>query len=399
MRRILRKKFELGLFDDPYQFSDLKREKKVLNDPQHRVAARDVARKSIVLLKNRNKTLPLRAAAQHCRHRAAGQGQARPGRQLDCAGRHHPDYLPARRPDQARRQEHQIRYAKGCEVEGSSRAGFAAAVETAKAADVVVLAVGETWDMSGEAKSRTDIHLPGVQEELFQALKATGKPIVVVLMAGRPLIFNTIADQADAVLYGWFPGSEGGAALADVLFGDYNPGGKLPSTFPRNMGQIPLNYQQYNTGRPVTKPGDIRYKSAYIDAPNTPRYAFGHGLSYTTFKYDALKIDKASLAAGQSAQVQLTVTNTGKAAGEEVVQLYLRDLVASVARPLKELKDFQKISLRPGETKTVTFTLTPDKLAFYNRQLQWAAEPGEFQVMLGSASDDIRLESRLTLLP
>ncbi|MBC6700187.1 beta-glucosidase BglX [Hymenobacter sp. BT190] len=399
VRRILRKKFELGLFEDPYRFSDLKREKKVLSDPQHRVAARDAARKSIVLLENRNNTLPLaqpRSIAVIGPLAKAKRDLA--GSWIVLADTTQITSLHDGLTKRAGKNT-QIRYAKGCEVEGSSRAGFAAAVETAKAADVVVLAVGETWDMSGEAKSRTDIHLPGVQEELFQALKATGKSIVVVLMAGRPLIFNTIADQADAVLYGWFPGSEGGAALADVLFGDYNPGGKLPSTFPRNMGQIPLNYQQYNTGRPVTKPGDIRYKSAYIDAPNTPRYAFGHGLSYTTFKYDALKIDKASLAAGQSTQVQLTVTNTGKVAGEEVVQLYLRDPVASVARPLKELKDFQKISLRPGETKTVTFTLTPDKLAFYNRQLQWAAEPGEFQVMLGSASDDIRLESRLTLLP
>ncbi|WBA40864.1 beta-glucosidase BglX [Hymenobacter canadensis] len=399
VRRILRKKFELGLFEDPYKFSDLKREKKVLNDPQHRVAARDAARKSIVLLENRNNTLPLaqpRSIAVIGPLAKAKRDLA--GSWIVLADTTQITSLHDGLSKRAGKNT-QIRYAKGCEVEGSSRAGFAAAVETAKTADVVVLAVGETWDMSGEAKSRTDIRLPGVQEELFQALKATGKPIVVVLMAGRPLIFNTIADQADAVLYGWFPGSEGGTALADVLFGDYNPGGKLPSTFPRNMGQIPLNYQQYNTGRPVTKPGDIRYKSAYIDAPNTPRYAFGHGLSYTTFKYDALKIDKASLAAGQSAQVQLTVTNTGKVAGEEVVQLYLRDLVASVARPLKELKDFQKISLRPGETKTVTFTLTPDKLAFYNRQLQWAAEPGEFQLMLGSASDDIRLESRLTLLP
>ncbi|AHJ98428.1 beta-glucosidase BglX [Hymenobacter swuensis] len=399
VRRILRKKFELGLFDDPYRFSDLKREKKVLNDPQHRVAARDAARKSVVLLENRNNTLPL--AQQRTIAVIGPLAKAK----RDLAGSwivladttqitslH--DGLTKRAGKNA-----QIRYAKGCEVEGDSRAGFAQAVETAKAADVVVLALGETWDMSGEAKSRTDIHLPGVQEELFQALKATGKPIVMVLLAGRPLIFNTIADQADAVLYGWFPGSEGGTALADVLYGDYNPGGKLPSTFPRAVGQIPLNYQQYNTGRPVTKPGDIRYKSAYIDAPNTPRYAFGHGLSYTTFKYDNLKLSQPTMQAGQTVTLQCTVTNSGKVAGEEVVQLYLRDLVASVARPLKELKDFQKISLKPGETKTLTFTIDQNKLAFYNRKLEWQAEPGDFQLMLGSASDDIRLESKLTLLP
>ncbi|QNH62461.1 beta-glucosidase BglX [Hymenobacter sediminicola] len=399
VRRILRKKFELGLFDDPYRFSDLKREKKVLNDPQHRLAARDAARKSVVLLENRNNTLPL--AQQRTIAVIGPLAKAK----RDLAGSWivlaDTTQITSLHDGLAKRagKNTQIRYAKGCEVQGDSRAGFAQAVETAKAADVVVLAVGETWDMSGEAKSRTDIRLPGVQEELFQALKATGKPVVVVLMAGRPLIFNTIADQADAVLYGWFPGSEGGTALADVLYGDYNPGGKLPSTFPRAVGQIPISYQQYNTGRPVTKPGDIRYKSAYIDAPNTPRYAFGHGLSYTTFKYDNLKLSQPSLAAGQTATLQCTITNTGKATGEEVVQLYLRDLVASVARPLKELKDFQKIMLKPGETRTVTFTITPDKLAFYNRQLQWQAEPGDFQLMLGSASDDIRLESKLTLLP
>jgi beta-glucosidase len=399
VRRILRKKFELGLFDDPYRFSDLKREKKVLSDPQHHVAARDAARKSMVLLENRNNTLPLTQQrtiavigplAKAKRDLAGSWIVLADTTQITSLY----DGLTRRAGKNA-----SIRYAKGCAVEGNSRAGFEQAVETALAADIVVLALGETWDMSGEAKSRTDIHLPGVQEELFQALKATGKPIVVVLMAGRPLIFNTIADQADAVLYGWFPGSEGGTALADVLYGDYNPSGKLPSTFPRNVGQLPLNYQQYNTGRPVTKPGDIRYKSAYIDAPNTPRYAFGHGLSYTTFKYDNLKLSEPRMQASQTVTLQCTVTNVGKVAGEEVVQLYLRDVVASVARPLKELKDFQKISLKPGETKTVTFTIDQNKLAFYNSKLQWRAEPGKFNLMVGSASDDIRLESTVELLP
>jgi beta-glucosidase len=273
-------------------------------------------------------------------------------------------------------------------------------VATAKNADLIVLAVGESWDMSGEAKSRTDIHLPGVQEELFKALKATGKPVAVVVFGGRPLIFDAIAEKADAILYAWWPGSEGGTALADVLYGDYNPAGKLPMTFPRAVGQITIAYnQQYNTGRPVTKPGSIRYKSAYIDAPNTPRYAFGHGLSYTTFRYSDLKISQTQLKADESAQVSFILTNTGKVAGEEVAQLYLRDLVASVVRPLKELKDFRKISLKPGESKTVTFPIDKDKLAFYNAKLEWQAEPGTFNLMVGSASDDIRLESALELLP
>ncbi|GAB3830273.1 beta-glucosidase BglX [Hymenobacter jeollabukensis] len=397
VRRILRKKFELGLFDDPYRFSDEKREKQVLNDPQHRVAARDIARKSVVLLKNDNHALPLaqpRSIALIGPLAKAKRDLA--GSWVVLADTAQITSVHEGLTKRAGKNT-QVRYAKGCEVQGDSRAGFAAAVEAAKASDVVVLCVGETWDMSGEAKSRTDIGLPGVQTELFQVLKATGKPVVVILMAGRPLVFNQIADQADAILYGWWPGSEGGHALADVLFGDYNPAGKLPSTFPRSLGQVPISYQLYNTGRPVTKPGDIRYKSAYIDSPNTPRYAFGHGLSYTSFKYDGLKLSQPTMAAGQTVQLQCTVTNTGKVAGEEVVQLYLRDLVASVARPLKELKDFQKISLKPGETKTLTFTIDQDKLAFYNAKLEWVAEPGDFQLMIGSASDDIRLESKLTL--
>ncbi|SMB87060.1 glycoside hydrolase family 3 domain protein [Hymenobacter roseosalivarius DSM 11622] len=400
VRRILRKKFELGLFDDPYKFSDAKREKKVLSDPQHRVAARQMAQKSIVLLKNDKNMLPLapqRKIALIGPLTKAKRDLA--GSWIVLADTTQITSVYDGLTKRGGKNAPQVLYTKGCEVLGDSRAGFAQAVETAKAADVVVLTVGETWDMSGEAKSRADIHLPGVQEELFQTLKATGKPIVVIIMAGRPLIFNAIADQADAILYGWWPGSESGTALANVLYGEYNPSGKLPSTFPQSGGQIPISYQQYSTGRPVTKPGDIRYKSAYIDAPNTPRYAFGHGLSYTTFKYDNLKISQLSMSAGQTVQVQFTVTNTGQRAGEEVVQLYLRDMVASVARPLKELKDFKKISLKPGETQTVTFTIDQDKLAFYNQQLQWAAEPGEFQLMIGSASDDIRLESKLTLVP
>ncbi|MDB5236790.1 MAG: glycosyl hydrolase, partial [Hymenobacter sp.] len=400
VRRILRKKFELGLFDDPYKFSDLKREKQVLNDPQNRVAARQMAEKSLVLLKNERNTLPL---TKQLRTIALIGPLVKAKRDLNGSWTLSADTTRitsfydglARRVD----KNTQLVYAKGCNVEGDSRAGFAAAVAAAQSADIVVLAVGETWDMSGESKSRTDTHLPGVQEELFRALKATGKPVVAVVFGGRPLIFDAISEQADAVLYGWWPGSEGGPALASVLYGDYNPAGKLPITFPRSVGQIPISYQQYNTGRPVTKPGDIRYKSVYIDAPNTPRYAFGHGLSYTTFKYDNLQISQPTMTAGQQVRVQFRVTNTGTRPGEEVTQLYLRDLVASVARPLKELKDFRKLSLKPGESQTVTFTIDKDKLSFYNQQLAWAAEPGDFQLFIGSASDDIRLEGKLALLP
>ncbi|MBH8568123.1 beta-glucosidase BglX [Microvirga sp. STS02] len=401
VRRILRKKFELGLFDDPYRFSDEKREKQVLSDPQNRAAARQMAQKSLVLLKNENATLPL---AKALRRVALIGPLAKARRDLNGSWTVDTDTTRITSLYDGLRQRAgkttELLYAKGCAVSGDSRAGFEQAVATAKNADLVVLAVGEAWDMSGEAKSRTDIHLPGVQEELFKALKVTGKPVAVVVFGGRPLIFDAIAEQADAILYAWWPGSEGGAALADVLYGDYNPAGKLPITFPRSVGQIPIAYnQQYNTGRPVTKPGDIRYKSAYIDSPNTPRYAFGYGLSYTTFKYSDLKISQTQLKAGESAQVSFTLTNTGKVAGEEVAQIYLRDPVASVARPLKELKDFRKVSLKPGESKTVTFTIDKGKLAFYNSKLEWLAEPGKFNLMVGSASDDIRLEGVLELLP
>jgi beta-glucosidase len=401
VRRILRKKFELGLFDDAYRFSDEKREKQVLADPQNRAAARQMAQKSLVLLKNENATLPL---TKSLRKIALIGPIAKAKRDLNGSWTVDTDTTRITSLYDGLRQRAgkttELLYAKGCTVSGDSRAGFEQAVAAAKSADVIVLAVGETWDMSGEAKSRTDIHLPGVQEDLFKALKATGKPVAVVVFGGRPLIFDTIAEQADAILYAWWPGSEGGTALADVLYGDYNPAGKLPITFPRNVGQIPIAYnQQYNTGRPVTRPGDIRYKSAYIDAPNTPRYAFGYGLSYTTFNYSDLKISQAQLKASESVQVSFTLTNAGKVAGEEVAQLYLRDPVSSVVRPLRELKDFRKVSLKPGESKTITFTIDKDKLAFYNAKLEWQAEPGKFNLMVGSASDDIRLEGAVELLP
>ncbi|MGV7210828.1 beta-glucosidase BglX [Oxalobacteraceae bacterium A2-2] len=400
VRRILVKKFELGLFDDPYKYSDAARERAVLADPAHRAAALEVAQKSLVLLKNAAQTLPLQRdlkriavvgpLADARRDLEGGwvvQGERAPVVSILDGIRSHAGHGT------------QVSYvqacAPGCAEEGQD--GFAAAAASAAQADAIVLVVGETWDMSGEAKSRTDISLPGRQEQLFAALKATGKPVVAVLLAGRPLVFNTIAEQADAILYAWFPGSEGGNAVANVLFGDYNPSGKLPITFPRSVGQIPLSYAQYNTGRPVTDERNVVYKSAYIDSVNTPRYAFGHGLSYTRFGYANLKLDRAEIAPGQSATLTVEVANTGKMDGEEVVQLYLRDMVSSVVRPLKELKGFQKIRLRVGEKRTVSFTIDRDTLSFFNDELKWVAEPGEFKLMVGSASDDIRAETRLRL--
>ncbi|WP_420477357.1 glycoside hydrolase family 3 C-terminal domain-containing protein, partial [Noviherbaspirillum sp. ST9] len=235
-------------------------------------------------------------------------------------------------------------------------------------------------------------------EALFEAIEATGKPVVVVLMAGRPLIFNKVARKASAIVYAWWLGAEAGNAIAGVLFGDYNPSGKLPVTFPRSIGQIPISYTQYNTGKPVKSPDDIKYKSAYIDSPNSPQYAFGHGLSYTKFSYSGLKLSKSSISANETSELSFTLTNTGAIAGEEVAQLYLQDPVASVVRPLKELKDFRKVSLKPGESKVVRFTITKDYLSFFNRHLEWVAEPGNFKLMIGAASDDIKLETALTLV-
>jgi beta-glucosidase len=405
VRRVLVKKFELGLFDDPYRYSDAAREKAVLNDPSHRAAALDVAQKSIVLLKNgaagtavaTARPLPLSRQAQRIAvigPLADAQRDLEGGWVVQGERARVVSILDGIRSHAGKSE---VSYVQGCASPCAGTDGFAAAVAAASKADVVVLAVGETWDLSGEAKSRTDITLPGLQEQLFSALKATGKPVVVVMLAGRPLVFNTIADQADAIVYAWFPGTEGGNAVANVLFGDYNPSGKLPITFPRSVGQIPLSYAQYNTGRPVTDEKNVVYKSAYIDSVNTPRYAFGHGLSYTGFKYSGISISSDTMTPGQTVTLSFDLANTGKVEGTEIVQFYLRDMVSSVVRPLKELKGFQKVHLKPGEQRRISFAIDRNLLSFYNSQLKWGAEAGDFKLMIGSASDDIRLESSLKL--
>ncbi len=392
VKRILYKKFELGLFDNPYKFSDEKREAKVMNDPKYKGIALAAAQKSIVLLKNQNNVLPLQKGNQkialigplvNAKRDQAGSWVV----YSDTA-----NITSVYEGMKAKFANSKFSYAAGTSVKDTLTKGFAAAVETAKNADVVVMVLGETWDMSGESKSRTDIGLPGRQEDLFKAIKATGKPVIVVMMAGRPLVFNTIADQADAVVYAWFLGDKGGDAIADVISGDYNPSGKLPISFPRSVGQIPIYYNHYNTGRPVTKPTDITYKSAYIDSPNDPKFAFGYGLSYTTFGYSDLKLDKATPSKTETVKVSFTLTNTGKVAGEEVAQLYIQDRFASIVRPVKELKDFAKVKLNPGESKVITFELSPAKLSFYKEKIGWTIEPGDFKVMVGGSSDVIKLQ-------
>jgi beta-glucosidase len=281
-------------------------------------------------------------------------------------------------------------YAKGCEIDDSSKAGFAEAIEAAKQADVVIMSVGEASDWSGEAKSRSNIHLPGVQEELVKAIYATGKPIVVLVNAGRPLIFNWTADHVSAILYTWWLGTKAGDAIADVLFGDYNPSAKLPISFPRAEGQIPIYYNHFSTGRPATSDSDRFYRSAYIDLSIYPKFPFGYGLSYTNFSYSDIRLSDSIMKANQPITATVTVTNTGDYDGEETVQLYIQDLVGSVVRPVKELKGFQKIFLKKGESRHVSFTIDTNKLRFYNDDLEYIYEPGDFKVYIEGNSQDVK---------
>ncbi|MDQ8005343.1 MAG: glycoside hydrolase family 3 N-terminal domain-containing protein [Pedobacter sp.] len=397
VKRILYKKFELGLFDNPYKFSDEKREKKVMNDPKYKDVARAAAQGSIVLLKNNNAILPLNKSLKNIALIGPLVNAKRDQAGSWVVYADTTNIVSVYEGVKQKVKNAKLNYTEGTSITDTVTSGFANAVNAAKNADAVVMVLGENWDMSGEAKSRTDISLPGKQEELFKAVKATGKPVIVVLMAGRPLVFDSISAQADAIVYAWFLGDQGGNAIADVLFGDYNPSGKLPISFPRNVGQIPIFYNFYNTGRPVTKPTDIRYKSAYIDAPNDPQYAFGHGLSYTTFTYSDLKLSNTNPQKNETVKVSFTLTNTGKVAGEEVAQLYIQDTFASVVRPVKELKGFEKVKLKPGESKQITFELSPEKLSFYHEEKGWITEAGEFKVMVGTASNDIKLKSSFEL--
>lgn len=402
VRRILRKKFELGLFDDPYKYSDAKREEKALNNLEHRKAAREMAEKSIVLLKNENQTLPISKSVKTIAFIGPMVKEYKANMGFWAVE------LPEVKYDQwvvsqwdglqnKVGKNTKLLYAKGCDVTGDNKDGFAEAVETAKQADVVILSIGERHDMSGEAKSRSDIHLPGVQEDLVKAVMATGKPVVVLINAGRPLVFNYTADNVPAILYTWWLGTEAGNAIANVLFGDYNPSGKLPMTFPREVGQVPIYYNHFSTGRPAKDENSTNYVSAYIDLKNSPKFHFGYGLSYTTFDYSGLKLSSTKIKSNETIKVSFQLKNTGKVAGEEVAQLYLKDKFGSVVRPVLELRDFQKVKLNAGETKTIEFTIDKEKLSFYNNKLEWVAEPGDFEVMIGTSSADIKLRSDFEL--
>jgi len=402
VKRILLKKFELGLFDDPYRFCNATREQKELNNPAHTLAAREVAKKSIVLLKNEHHLLPLSKSIKTIAFigplvKAVMQNKGFwdvevPG--IDSS------YVVSQWEGLKKKlgRSTSLLYAKGCDIEGDNHDGFAEALRVAKQADVVILSIGERRDMTGEAKSRSNITIPGVQEDLLKALLSTGKPVVVLINAGRPLVFNYTADHATAILYTWWLGSEAGNAIADVLTGNYNPSAKLTMTFPLSIGQIPLYYNHFNTGRPALNDSDRYYRSAYTDLSINPRYEFGYGLSYTTFGYSQLHLNKKKIKADEQLEVSATITNTGTCDGEEIVQLYLRDIVGSIVRPVLELKDFKKILLKAGESKTISFVIDKEKLSFFNQQLKWGAEPGEFDIMIGASSSDIRLKDRFELL-
>ncbi|HEX8889045.1 MAG TPA: glycoside hydrolase family 3 C-terminal domain-containing protein, partial [Pyrinomonadaceae bacterium] len=388
VRRILRIKFRLGLFDHPY--ADETRERTVILSPQNRAAAREIAARSMVLLKNDRETLPLSKDVKSIALIGpladsqadmigswSGDGNAADAVTL-LAG------IKAKVSPQTK-----INYAKGCDVKGDSTEGIDEAVRAARKSDVAILAVGESADMSGEASSRSSLDLPGRQLDLVKAVQATGKPVIVVLMNGHPLTINWLAENTPAILETWFAGTEGGNAIADVLFGDVNPGGHLPVTFPRTVGQEPLYYNHMSTGRPPD--ANNKYTSKYLDVSWTPLFPFGYGLSYTQFQFSNLQLSSKSIRPDGRLSVSVEVTNTGKRAGDEVVQLYIHDVAASVTRPVKELKGFERISLRPGESRRVEFTLGPQELGFYNREMRFVVEPGEFKVFVGDSSDDERL--------
>ncbi|WP_079241421.1 beta-glucosidase BglX [Chryseobacterium indologenes] len=391
--RILTKKFEMGLFDDPYRFSNEKRQKEQTDNQENRKFGREFGSKSIVLLKNQGNILPLSKTTKT----VALIGPF--GKETVA---NHGFWSVAFKDDNQRivsqfdgiknqlDKNSTLLYAKGCNVDDQDKSQFAEAIETAKKADVVIMTLGEGHAMSGEAKSRSTIGFTGVQEDLLKEIAKTGKPIILMINAGRPLIFNWASDNIPAIMYTWWLGTEAGNSIADVVFGSVNPGGKLPMSFPRTEGQIPLYYNHYNTGRPAKNNTDRNYVSAYIDLNNDPKYPFGYGLSYTDFKYSDMVLNSTNLTGNQTLNISVTVSNAGKYDGEEVVQLYIRDLFGKVVRPVKELKGFQKVFIKKGESKKVDFKLTPEDLKFFDDNLNFDWESGEFDIMIGTDSQNVQ---------
>lgn len=415
-KRILEAKYDLGLFDDPYRYGDAKWASKEVYNMENRNVARNVAAQSMVLMKNESQVLPLKksgtvavigplvnnsmnmagtwsVATKHSISVSLMQGlQANYGKEVKFISA-----KGANIDDDAKLEEIYAAHGKKTDRDNRSKEELLKeAVDTANKADVIVLAIGESAEMSGESSSRTEITIPQSQVDLLNELKKTGKPIAMVLFTGRPLALTNVKDVPGAILNAWFAGSEAGNAIADVLFGKVNPSGKLPMTFPRSLGQVPIYYNAKNTGRPLSqdkieKCTYERFRSNYMDECNTPLYPFGYGLSYTKFSYSDITVSNANPKGNQAIQASVTLTNTGNYDGAEVVQLYIRDRVGSITRPVKELKGFQKIFLKKGESKKVTFNITPESLKFYNGDLKYDWESGEFDIMIGTNSDEVKL--------
>ena len=398
VKRILTVKYELGLMDDPYKYCDPEREKSVLGSPDLQELVLDMARKSIVLLKNEDKLLPLSKSGLDIAligALAADKDSPLGSWRLAAENNSAVSVLEGLQHYKG----NNVTYSKGpdlvvgeptfimeTQINSTDRSGFEEAVQAAKDKDVVIMVLGEHGFQSGEGRSRTNLDLPGLQQELLEAVYEVNKNIVLVLMNGRPLTINWAADHVPAIVEAWHLGTQSGNAIAEVLYGDYNPGGKLPMTFPRSVGQIPVYYNYKNTGRPTLPAPGLVFWTHYMDESNDPLYEFGYGLSYTDFTYSGLSLSESVMKGEGSINVTFTLTNTGEYAGTEVAQMYVRDLSGSRTRPVKELKGFELVPLKPGESRELTFVITPSLLAFYTADNQWAAEEGEFQVFVGGSS-------------
>ena len=415
-RRILEAKYKLGLFADPYKYSNVSRAKTDIYTPKHRAIARKTAAESFVLLKNEKNILPLAkkqtiaviGPLANTRSNMVGTWSVAANLEtpatlvegLKSVAGVGSNILYAKGSNltaDSVLEKHSTMFGRSLNRDKRTEAELKEeALKIAAKADIIVAALGESSEMSGESSSRTEIGIPDVQKTLLKELLKTGKPVVLVLFTGRPLTLVWENENVPAILNVWFGGSEAAYAIGDVLFGDVNPSGKLVSTFPRSVGQIPLYYNSYNTGRPASDRGFEKYRSNYLDEKNAPLYPFGYGLSYAQFTYGDIQLSSSSMNASGEIEASVKVTNTGKRDGAEVVQLYIRDLVGSVSRPLKELKGFEKVNLKAGESKTVKFKVTPELLKFYNSKLEHVAEPGDFDLMIGGNSRDVK-SARFTL--
>ncbi|MDM1048003.1 beta-glucosidase BglX [Sphingobacterium hotanense] len=410
VRYVLEAKYRLGLFEDPYRYCDEQRAKKEISKKEHLVFAREAAAKSFVLLKN-DQILPLKktgtvavigplantganmpgtwsVSADHANTQSLVEGMREAlGSKIKIT-----THLGSNLTDDKALQERATMFGRTIpRDERDPELIIAEALKTAESADVIVAALGESSEMSGESSSRTDLNIPASQRRLLEALLNTGKPVVLVLFTGRPLTLTWEHEHVPAILNVWFGGTEAGKAIADVLFGDINPSGKLPATFPQNVGQIPLYYSHKNTGRPLAEGAWFqKFRSNYLDVSNEPLYPFGYGLSYSTFEYGDIILDKKAIKRNETLKVSIDLKNTGNYDGEEVVQLYIRDMVGSITRPVKELKNFQKVFLKKGESKRIDFTISEEDLKFYDLQLKHIAEPGAFKVFIGGNSRDVK---------